>query len=84
MFGSGVAGREHSDKVAADIDAEVSKIIENARVRAVKVLTENRKALDAIAEKLVEVETLEREDFEKVLIAHGITPKSGDGVTIVG
>lgn len=42
---------------------------------AEKVLVEHRKALDAIAKKLVEVETLEREDFEKVLIANGITPK---------
>ena len=29
----------------------------------------------AIAEKLIEVETLERDEFEKLLIAHGVTPK---------
>ena len=39
------------------------------------MLEEHRGALDAIAKTLVEVETLEREDFEKVLIANGITPK---------
>jgi D-serine deaminase-like pyridoxal phosphate-dependent protein len=30
----------------------------------------------AIAQKLVEVETIERDDFEKILIANGITPKT--------
>jgi ATP-dependent Zn protease len=54
---------------------------------ATQVITEHRKALDAIADELTEVETLEREDFEKILIANGITPKKKqeyeDAVTIV-
>ena len=45
------------------------------RKRAEKIVTDHRKALDAIASRLVEVETIEREDFEKLLIANGITPK---------
>ena len=39
------------------------------------ILTENRKVLDVIAEKLIEVENLERKEFEELLIANGITPK---------
>jgi cell division protease FtsH len=70
--------------VAAEVDAEVSRIIENARTRAVDVLKEHRKVLDAIAEKLVEVETIEREEFEKLLVANGIMPKQGEGVAIAG
>lgn len=66
----------YSQEVAGKIDAEVSRIIENAKERARKVLEEHRGALDAIAERLVEVETLEREEFEKILIANGITPKA--------
>ena len=42
---------------------------------AEKVLIENRKALDAIALKLIEVETLEQDEYEKVIIAYGIMPK---------
>lgn len=68
-------GEQVSQEIAAKIDAEVAKIIADARSRAKDVLTTHRKALDAIADKLVEVETLERTDFEKVLIASGITPK---------
>lgn len=66
----------YSEAVAAKIDAEVARLLEEGRVRARKVLEEHKKALNAIAEKLVEVETIEREEFEKLLIANGITPKA--------
>ncbi len=66
----------YSQEVAGKIDAEVSRIIEDAKARARTVLEDHRGALDAIAERLVEVETLEREEFEKLLIANGITPKA--------
>lgn len=66
----------YSQAVAAKIDEEVKSIIEEAKRRAEEVIAAHRGALDAIAEKLVEVETLEREEFEKLLIANGITPKA--------
>lgn len=75
LFGTGVSEKEYSEKVSAEIDAEVKRIITEAHARAKKILTENRKALDAVAKKLVEVESLERDAFEKILIAHGIEPK---------
>ncbi len=72
----GYGETNYSPDIAGKIDAEVTHIIEEARKKAEKVLTDHRGALNAIAKKLVEVETLEREDFEKVLIANGITPKA--------
>ena len=66
----------YSQDIAAKIDAEVARILEEGKVRAREVLTTHRAALDAIALRLVEVETLEREEFEKLLIANGITPKT--------
>lgn len=74
LFGDGVEG-EQSQEVAAAIDAEVKVIILGAYKKAETVMKKHRPVLNAIAEKLVEVETLEREEFEKILIAHGITPK---------
>ncbi len=68
----------YSQDIASKIDAEVARIIDEAKGRARQVLTEHRGALDAIAERLVEVETLEREEFEKILIANGIVPKVKD------
>ncbi len=71
----GMAEKEYSEDVAKEIDDEVSEIINRAFARTQKVLTDHKKALDAIAKKLMEVETLERAEYEKLLILHGIEPK---------
>ncbi|HEY4503412.1 MAG TPA: cell division protein FtsH, partial [Candidatus Paceibacterota bacterium] len=73
-FGEEVA-KEYSETVATKIDAEVSKIINDGIQSAEKVLSEHRKAFDAIAHKLIEVETLEQADYEKLILAHGIELK---------
>jgi len=75
LFGRGVDGDEYSEEVAAKIDAEVSKIMTEGMARAEKTVKEYRKLLDAIATRLMETETIERDDFEKLLIAHGVVPK---------
>lgn len=75
-FGDRQMGNEpYSEKVAAEIDAEVTRIIEEAKVRAKQAINEHREALDVIAKELIEKETIERVDFENILIANGITPK---------
>ena len=76
LFGRGISDKEYSEVVSAQIDAEVKKIIDEAYQKAKKIITEKRSVLNAIAERLVEVETLEREEFELLLIANGITPKA--------
>jgi len=75
MFGRGVEGNEYSEKVGIEIDAEVSKIMTDAEHKVEKIITEKKDALKAIAEKLMEVETIERAEFENLIIAHGIVPK---------
>lgn len=83
-FGERQMGNEpYSEHVAMQIDAEVTKIITDAKARAKKVLTTHKKALDAIAKELTEKETIERAEFEKLLIANGITPKKSDEEGIV-
>lgn len=84
ISGETVSGVDHSDDVAAQIDSEVKRIIDHAYERAVEVLTTHRAALDAIAKALVDVETLEREEFEKIIIAHGIIPKKKEDIEHVG
>ena len=78
MFGQGVNDKEYSERVSALIDGEVSKIMNNAFTVAKKVLTEKRKILDAIANKLIEVETLEQAEYNEIIIANGIVPKRKD------
>ncbi|MBI2627727.1 ATP-dependent zinc metalloprotease FtsH [Candidatus Nomurabacteria bacterium] len=67
--------KEYSETVSTKVDAEVSRIINDGIKSAEKVLLEHRKAFDAIAHKLIEVETLEQEEYEKILTAHGIVLK---------
>jgi cell division protease FtsH len=70
--------KEYSQVVADKVDAEVSRIIGDGLKTAEKVLTEQKKAFEAIAHKLIEVETLEQEEYEKILTAHGILLKKKD------
>ena len=67
--------KEYSEAVSTKVDAEVSRIISDGIKSAEKVLKDNKKAFVAIATKLVEVETLEQEEYEKILTAHGIVLK---------
>ncbi|MDR3519654.1 MAG: ATP-dependent zinc metalloprotease FtsH [Candidatus Pacebacteria bacterium] len=76
-----VAEREFSETVSTKVDAEVSRIINDGLQTAEKVLTEYKKAFTAIAHKLIEVETLEQEEYEKILTAHGILLKKKEVIT---
>ena len=59
--------KDYSEKIAAEIDAEVSRLINDAQKTAQKTITENRHLLDKIAKKLIEKETIEKEEFEKMM-----------------
>lgn len=75
IVGRGIEDREYSEAMYAKIDSEVSRIINDSLIVARKVITEHRKALDAIAHALIDVETLEQSEYEKIIIANGIMPK---------
>ncbi|WP_419869125.1 ATP-dependent zinc metalloprotease FtsH [Chryseobacterium sp. CT-SW4] len=59
-------GKPYSDETAKMIDEEISKIIENQYQRALRILTENKDKLDALANKLLEKEVIFREDLEEI------------------
>jgi len=56
--------RDYSEKVAQEIDEEVRRIINTAYERAKEVLLANKERLIAIAEALMEKETLDEKEFE--------------------
>ncbi len=56
-----------SDSAMAKVDAEVSKVLDEAYQKAVTVIREKRDKLDAVAKKLLEVETLEGDEFAKLI-----------------
>ena len=78
----GLEGREYSEEVSAKIDAEVSKILNEAFAKTRKVLKDHRKALDAIASRLIEVETIEQDEYEKIIVANGIMPKKREEMNL--
>jgi cell division protease FtsH len=64
--------RDYSDAIAEKIDGEVRLIIDSQLERAAAILTDNRDKLDLIANKLLEVETLEADEF--VALIEGTAP----------
>jgi cell division protease FtsH len=58
--------RDYSETIATRIDAEVQKLVSEAYDRAKTILAEHKDKLIAVAEKLLEVETINREEFEAI------------------
>lgn len=55
--------RNFSEEIAADIDKEVKKIVDESYDTAHKLLEENRDMLEYISKKLLEEETLDEKEF---------------------
>jgi len=69
--------RDYSEAVAEQIDREVRKIVEDAYKTAKLTVKKYRKQLDIVAQKLLEVESINREDFELLFPAPFGKKKSG-------
>ncbi len=70
MFGAWQTGDEGSavsEAMQSRIDDEVKKIIDSGYKKAEEILVKNRKKLDAIAKELLEKETLDTDEFEKLI-----------------
>jgi cell division protease FtsH len=89
----------YSEQVAASIDAEVRRLIDDSHDRARSILTLHRPTLDALATALVEKETLDGEDLMAIigplptwppdgLSRNGVAPGNGSSAngsaTVVG
>ena len=55
-----------SDETAADVDSEVMRILKESYAEAKRLLSENRKCLDKIAEFLIEKETITGKEFMEI------------------
>ena len=59
-------GKPYSEQTAKIIDEEISKMVETQYQRAIKILTDNRDKLEALAGKLLDKEVIFREDLEEI------------------
>ena len=82
--------REHSESVQCEIDQEVKAIVSSQYEIARKVISENLEGLHALAKAVVEKETLDAEDIDRILRGEGFSPgpqggegpQSGSGVSV--
>ena len=71
--------KDFSSEMAAKVDKEVRRILDEAKERARNIILENKNLLDVIAKKLLEVEILERDEYEEILKLHGVKIKPREG-----
>lgn len=67
--------KEHSEDLAKMVDEEIEKFVRDGLETARKVVREYRNVLDFITKRLVEVENIEREEFENILRQFNIPVK---------
>jgi len=58
---------EISPDMQSKVDKEIKKIVDESYKKSLEILKKSKKKLDIIAEKLIEQETLEGEEFEKLM-----------------
>ncbi len=59
--------RNYSEQKASEIDQEVGKFMDDAFKTAERIIIEQKAKLDKIANRLIEVETIEKEEFEELM-----------------
>jgi len=74
--------RDYSEAIAEKIDSEVRRLVDDSYKLTKKLLTKYRDRLDAVAQKLLEVETLTREEFEAIFPPP--TPKKSGTPQVIG
>jgi len=74
--------RDYSENIAEKIDAEVHELVQESYERAKEVLIKYRSQLNAVAQRLIEVETIDREVFERIF-SEPVQPKNGGTPVLV-
>jgi cell division protease FtsH len=59
--------RDYSEKVAEKIDEEIINFINSAQEKTLEILRNKRSYLDKVANRLIEKETLNKKEFEKIV-----------------
>ncbi len=66
---------EYSEDVAARVDQEVRHIVQECYQQAVQMIHENRAAVDRIVDILVDKETIDGDEFRRILSEHTTVPE---------
>jgi len=75
FLGRDISRQAHlSEKMSEMIDSEIKKIVDSGLKTAIDILTKNRKILDAMVNYLLERETLNAEDIDKIVKGEALPP----------
>ncbi len=72
----------HSEEMAKLIDKEVARILDEALVQTREILEQRREALEAVTQKLLEVESIDNEVLRQLLDDHSAGPWLVPGTVI--
>ena len=67
--------REISERTAETVDDEVKRLVDEAYSKATQIISNNRELLDRIAVALLERETIDREDLDRLLKGEPLAPR---------
>jgi cell division protease FtsH len=66
--------REHSESIQFEIDQEVKGLLQSQYDIAKKIISENLEVLHALAKAVVEKETLDADDIDRIMRGEGFSP----------
>jgi cell division protease FtsH len=70
---------DYSDEIAREIDDEIRRVVEEAHQTARDILTDHRDALDRLSKVLLERETIEAKEFERLVAGETAEDVFGSG-----
>lgn len=68
-------GAQYAENIADRIDDEVCKIIDYCEQKAIEIISDNRVIIDLIVEQLLDIETMDGEEFRELLSTYTILPR---------
>ena len=68
-------GSEYAENIADRIDDEVCKIINYCEEKAIEIISDNRVVIDLIVERLLDIETMDGEEFRELLSNYTVLPQ---------
>ena len=75
LGGNMTQGSEYAENIADRIDDEVCKIINYCEEKAIEIISDNRVVIDLIVERLLDIETMDGEEFRELLSKYTILPQ---------
>jgi len=75
LGGGLVQGTEYAENIADRIDEQVCKIINYCEQKAIEIIIDNRVIIDLTVEKLLDIETIDGNDFRTLLSTYTILPE---------